>query len=497
MVGTGTTATALLDGFTITAGNANNVRGRATDSGGGMYNSSSSPTLGNCTFSGNSGMDGGGISNVSSSSPALTNCTFRGNWTGSSGGGMDNVYSSPTLTNCVFSGNSAYNCGGGMSNTSSSPTLGNCTFSGNSARDGGGMLNFSYSSPVLTNCTFSANLAGGAGGGMHNDLSFPTLTNCIVWGAGGSPIYDDSSAPVITYSDIQGGYAGTGNIDTDPLFVHNSSPGADGIWGTVDDDYGDLRLQARSPCIDAGGNAAVPANISTDLAGNPRFVDVPGLHDPGAIVDIGAYEYQYPPLLAASSIFLFSAALPTVKVNFNAAIAPSSLTAADLKLVNLTSGQTIDCGTAANVTYDPGTLSAAWSFTGLLPDGNYWATLPAGSVSDAASNLLTNDFSFSFFALAGDANHDRAVDISDLGILATNWQQSPRNSSQGDFNYDGIVDISDLGILATSWQKTLPAPAAPETAAPAGRFSGQLIHAPATSQQRRTARVSLASEVIQ
>ncbi len=58
---------------------------------------------------------------------------------------------------------------------------------------------------------------------------------------------------------------------------------------------------------------------------------------------------------------------------------------------------------------------------------------------------------------AGDANRDRTVDISDLGILATNWQGSGKTFVQGDFNYDGIVDISDLGILATNWQKTLVA----------------------------------------
>jgi hypothetical protein len=56
----------------------------------------------------------------------------------------------------------------------------------------------------------------------------------------------------------------------------------------------------------------------------------------------------------------------------------------------------------------------------------------------------------------GDANLDRSVDVADLGILASNWQQSPRVFSQGDFNYDGVVDISDLGMLATSWQKSLP-----------------------------------------
>ncbi len=54
--------------------------------------------------------------------------------------------------------------------------------------------------------------------------------------------------------------------------------------------------------------------------------------------------------------------------------------------------------------------------------------------------------------LGGDANLDGVVDISDLGILATNWQQSPRDFVQGDFDHNSAVDISDLGILATNWQ---------------------------------------------
>ena len=66
-------------------------------------------------------------------------------------------------------------------------------------------------------------------------------------------------------------------------------------WGTADDDYGDLRLRYGSPVIDAGDNTAPGmAGISTDLDGNPRFYDVPGIADTGVglppVVDMGAYE---------------------------------------------------------------------------------------------------------------------------------------------------------------------------------------------------------------
>ncbi len=57
------------------------------------------------------------------------------------------INSSPTVTNCTFSGNSAAD-GGGMFNFNSSPTVTNCSFSGNVARRGGGMFNQDSSPPI-------------------------------------------------------------------------------------------------------------------------------------------------------------------------------------------------------------------------------------------------------------------------------------------------------------------------------------------------------------
>ena len=93
------------------------------------------------------------------------------------GAGMYCHLSSPTLINCTFTGNSAAN-GGGMFNSSSDPTLNNCEFTNNSAMSGGGMMNYVLSSPTLTNCTFTGNSAGDNGGGMYNrQLSNPSLGN--------------------------------------------------------------------------------------------------------------------------------------------------------------------------------------------------------------------------------------------------------------------------------------------------------------------------------
>ncbi len=220
-------------------------------------------------------------------SPTLTNCTFSGNSAGYAGGGMCNDNgSSPMLTNCTFSGNSAHYDGGGMRNYNNcNPMLTNCTFSGNTANlEGGGMHNYE-SGPTLTNCTFSGCSAGTDGGGMLNrKSSAPTLTNCILWGntaPTGPQIYNDNSTSIVTYSDIQGGWSGTGNIGNNPLF--RDADGSDDIVGTEDDN---LRLAAGSPCIDIGDNMAVPADITTDLGGAPRTA--------GGSVDMGAYEWDSP-----------------------------------------------------------------------------------------------------------------------------------------------------------------------------------------------------------
>ncbi len=69
------------------------------------------------------------------------------------GGGMLNIGANPVVTNCTFSGNTASDNGGGMLNFKSSPTVTNCTLSGNSASTvGGGTYNLDDSFPWVINC---------------------------------------------------------------------------------------------------------------------------------------------------------------------------------------------------------------------------------------------------------------------------------------------------------------------------------------------------------
>jgi hypothetical protein len=112
-----------------------------------------------------------------------------------------------------------------------------------------------------------------------------------LWGNG---IFQISGSATVTYSCVQGGWAGQGNIDVDPMFAS--------AWG------GNLRLLPGSPCIDAGDNSALPPDtqdldhdgdttepLPLDLDGNPRVVDGDGDVEPwtgvAETVDMGAYEY--------------------------------------------------------------------------------------------------------------------------------------------------------------------------------------------------------------
>jgi hypothetical protein len=184
----------------------------------------------------------------------------------------------------------------------------------------------------------------------------------------------------------------------------------------------------------------------------------------GSLEGIYAQRYAVVPEIVTSS-FGFDTAPQRVIVGFNHDVS-ASLGSDDLLVQNLTTNQTISSNDFS-LAYDTSTNQAAFNYTaGLLPDGNYRATLLAAGIATPQGAPLTSDFTLDFFVLAGDADHDRDVDVNDLGILATNWQQSPRTFAQGDFDYTGTVDVNDLGILATHWQQHLatlrvPIPAAP------------------------------------
>ena len=252
----------VLEGFTIRSGYV------YPDCGGGISCYTSSPTINNCIITGNFAYSGGGICCVDYSSPAVTNCNIAGNSASYDGGGIYCLDSSPTITNCIITENGALDNGGGIScySSSSSPTITNSIIAENSADNCGGGIYCYFSSPTITNSTITGN-SGLGGGGMcfeFSSLYSPTITNCILWNDVPDEIFNHSSVITITYSDVQGGLEGEGNIDSDPLLVGG----------------GDYHLQPGSPCIDTGTSGDAP---HTDFEGDTR--------PQGCSHDMGADEY--------------------------------------------------------------------------------------------------------------------------------------------------------------------------------------------------------------
>ncbi len=236
-----------VDGFTIRNGRATNGAGfycegavgdllivanctvagnTATANGGGIYCTSSSPTLVNCTITGNNASYGGGLFGSNNSSPTLNNCAIRGNSAANTGGGMDCTSSSPTLANCTITGNSAGYGGGIHCYSNSSPALRDCTITSNrAANSGGGLRCYKNSAPTLTNCTISHNTADNAGGVICYDASSPVFTTCLITSnsatSNGGGVYCTTNA----HANLAGcRIAGNSANNAGGVYSYNSSP---------------------------------------------------------------------------------------------------------------------------------------------------------------------------------------------------------------------------------------------------------------------------------
>ena len=246
----------------------------ADGSGGGLcgeqYQTSSigrgALTLEQTTFVNNTSMSEGGGLYVDNCSIDMLNCVFENNVTDLDFGGakINDAAWGSRVENCLFNNNKATNgsVGGLAVGNTNGFVVNNTVFSNNFSYQGTGALSVNNGNAVVSKCTFSGNTSyvvwsASCVVSVYNcNLD---INSCILWDNDALYALNNTIGTlVVTYSDIEGGYSGVGNINTDPLFT--------------DPLQGDFGLDIGSPCIDAG---------------DPTI----GMDPDGTITDMGVYHY--------------------------------------------------------------------------------------------------------------------------------------------------------------------------------------------------------------
>ena len=308
----------------------NTIAYQHAGSGGGVYSEYSDIKLNKVdvsrniltSYMNNSDGSGGGIHITNSNNSIFDDVLIADNVINShnsaSGGGITCEFFSSNITNVKISGNAinaqsvnsvgngagiciVHNAAPKLTNVIISENINNC----NKFAYGGGIFVKYYADPVFTNVLIASNVLKGSGnsyfgGGIascgsstltlmnvtiannksDNDsvikgsgifCSTANITNSIVWDNNSGLEIDDTGAVNVTttFSDFRGGWTGTGNINSDPMFVSAT----------------DFHLLPGSPCINAGTLSGAPV---TDLENNTRPMAA------GTNPDLGCYEYNQP-----------------------------------------------------------------------------------------------------------------------------------------------------------------------------------------------------------
>jgi parallel beta-helix repeat protein/predicted outer membrane repeat protein len=241
----------VLDGVTVRGGSA-------TSYGGGILLDNSSARIVRCTITQNQAQfEGGGIVLLANADPPaeIRLCKISDNRTtdiAGLGGAISIAYSvnlvASVLTgnvaatggailaakgdgnvyHCVVRGNTATVQGGGIYASAHSGAMlrvANTVVAGNSAPYGGGIATGAQLGAEILGCTIADNTASSEGGGLYIGTSGnTTIANSIFWGNAATTgaqirVASGMTNPTVTYSDVQGGWSGTGNINQPPQFV--------------------------------------------------------------------------------------------------------------------------------------------------------------------------------------------------------------------------------------------------------------------------------------
>ena len=196
LVASGTDQTAVLEGFTITGGNAYHPPywfGDAphfddNDRGGAMLNKGGSLMVSSCTFIANSAIgSSGAVYNGGPCQPIMLDCQFLRHFSWGGGGAVENRDANVIMMRCIFERNDVW--GGGaaaMYSWDSDLSLAECTFTANGLVGvSDGIVNSIYGHGTFTRCRFEAN-AGGASAALNNGQADVTVTDCDFIGNSGS-----------------------------------------------------------------------------------------------------------------------------------------------------------------------------------------------------------------------------------------------------------------------------------------------------------------------
>jgi len=285
--------------------------------GGGLNHSRGFLDISNCDFINNSATGGGGgMSEFASNGILMHNCTFTGN-SAQGGGGLDTGgIGGCTIVSSTFNGNHSTTYGGGIQSASPSLYIINTRLTNNVADWLGGAVLMLYADQqpaMFVNCMIDNNTTyAGATVSVHGTIATKFVNtaiinnngpglylegweghqvdvhNSIVWGNTPLSISVMGDLAVdVRFSDIEGGWEGEGNINTNPLIVFKA---------------GAVIFDSESPCIDNGSDALLPIDaLDLDNDGDlfePLPLDFFGeLRIGGESVDIGSIEYHSQPCL--------------------------------------------------------------------------------------------------------------------------------------------------------------------------------------------------------
>ena len=298
---------AQINGFKIKNGKGKNIVGYwgLATHGGGVFIKNANPVIKNCNISNNNCQNGGGIY-AENSEATFENVIIQNNNINqpnipNGGSGLFLLNCNSNIIRCTIkdnkdnptSGVSNYGGGGvlvygGSTNIQSSKIIANYA-----KGYGGGISLYAGSSAFIENTIISNNIGGTAGnytgGGIHTDNCNIVLKNSVIWGndefgisIGGYPnitifnsiVYNNVPNQIIggfnlniTYTDIQGGSTGVGNINVNPNFV---DPGTN-----------NFNLLNYSQCIGSGSNVGIN-QFDINMQNRPT--------PSGSNCDIGAYE---------------------------------------------------------------------------------------------------------------------------------------------------------------------------------------------------------------